>query len=170
MIPYTYALMGINRFSGGLVSSRNQSHQDTVNFISHLIPSPLPMTINSTTKSPTIAMTWHTLPECRNLYREYKCGHNEVIAVIGHRLCRHCKDGTKCEPQGMQDYLFDNDNECGICKDEQFANLDDIERQKLLWAQDAREADKKGAGEAESEPTENNSGEVQPPKSPDSKE
>jgi|HubBroStandDraft_6_1064221.scaffolds.fasta_scaffold3667452_1 hypothetical protein len=71
----------------------------------------------------------------------------------------------------MQDYLFDNDNECGICQDEQFADLDDIERQKLLWAQDAREADeKKGAGEAESEPTENNSSEARPPKGPDSKE
>lgn len=134
--------------SVALVSSRNQSHQDTFTFISHLIPS----TINSTTESPTIAMTWHTLPECRNLYCGYKRGHNEVIAVVGHRLCRHCKNGTKCEPQGMQDYLFDN-SECGICQDEQFADLYDIERQKLLWAQDVRQADKKrGAGEAESEP------------------
>ena len=81
---------------------------------------------------------WHGEPECRNLYREYRCGHNEVIAIIGHRLCRHCKDGKTCEPQGMHDYLFDNYNDCDICQNEKAADLSEFARQKILWAQDAR--------------------------------
>jgi hypothetical protein len=88
-------------------------------------------------------MTWHTLPECRYLYLEYRCGHNEVSAIIGHHLCRFCKGRSHyCEPQGMQDYLFDNNNDCGICQDGRFADLDDIQRQRLLWVQDARQAEK----------------------------
>ena len=83
--------------------------------------------------------SWHGEPECRNLYHEYRCGHNEVTAIIGHRLCRHCNDGKICEPQGMQDYLFDNDDNCDICQNEEAAELDEIARQRVLWAIAARQ-------------------------------
>jgi hypothetical protein len=42
----------------------------------------------------------------------------------------------------MQDYEIDNENDCRICQDERFADVDYNKRQALLRAQDARQARK----------------------------
>jgi hypothetical protein len=92
---------------------------------------------------PACKMALHTFPKCRYLYRKYQCGHNEVVAIICHRWCRLCKGGKgPCDPRGMQDYQFDNDNHCRICQDEKFTHIDDVKRQRLLWARDARRSEK----------------------------